>query len=148
VTDQRVEFRVIGKPATAGSKRAFAHRHTGRIVVVDDCKGGKAWRKLVQAQASSKCKFLMIGPLRIEVTFVMPRPLSHRKKDGSIAKGAPMTHTVKPDATKLLRALEDAMTGIVWIDDAQIVSQLCMKRYAEPGEDPGAYVRVANLGAP
>ena len=146
--NERVSFKVSGKPATAGSKRAFHHRHTGRIVVVDDCKGGKPWRKLVQAQATTKCRCPMTGPLRLEVTFVMPRPLSHRKKDGSIATGAPATHTVKPDATKLLRAIEDALTGIAWVDDAQIVVQYVMKRYAEPGEASGALVSIAPLGAP
>ena len=33
----RYEFFVPGKPQTAGSKRAFPHRTTGRIIVVDDC---------------------------------------------------------------------------------------------------------------
>lgn len=145
---QRIDFKVVGKPATAGSKRAFAHRHTGRIVVVDDCKGGKPWRKLVQAQANSKCSCMLVGPLRLEVTFVMPRPLSHRKKDGSLAQGAPATHTVKPDATKMLRAIEDALTGICWIDDAQIVVQHVVKRYAEQNESPGALISIAPLGAP
>jgi Holliday junction resolvase RusA-like endonuclease len=37
---------------------------------------------------------------------------------------------VMPDATKLLRGLEDALTGVVWHDDAQIVSQHVEKRYA------------------
>jgi Holliday junction resolvase RusA-like endonuclease len=143
-----VQFKVSGKPATAGSKRAFHHRHTGRIVVVDDCKGGKPWRKLVQAQASTKCRAPMVGPLRLAVIFVMPRPLSHRKKDGAIAKGAPQTHTVKPDATKLLRAVEDALTGIAWIDDAQIVEQYVSKRYAQQDESPGALIAIAPLGEP
>ena len=48
----------------------------------------------------------------------------------------------KPDATKMLRAVEDAMTGIAWLDDAQIVRQVVTKRYAECDQKPGANVTV------
>ncbi len=39
---------------------------------------------------------------------------------------------MKPDATKLVRALEDALTRIVWKDDAQVVTQVVHKRFGEP----------------
>jgi Holliday junction resolvase RusA-like endonuclease len=42
----------------------------------------------------------------------------------------------------MLRAVEDAMTGIAWIDDAQIVRQVVTKRYAEGADKPGALVTV------
>lgn len=142
MSDGIYTFFVPGKPMTAGSKRAFAHRHTGRIVVVDDCKGGKAWRKAVAYYAGTACKHALIGPLVLEVEFVLPRPLSHRRKDGSTAPGAPMYPITKPDATKMLRAVEDAMTGIAWLDDAQIVRQFVTKRYAEGDQKPGAKVTV------
>jgi len=138
----RVEFFVPGKPQTAGSKRAFPHRTTGRIIVVDDCKGGKAWRKAVQYHAGRACKAMNVGPLVMSVTFLMPRPLSHRKRDGSTAKGAPVHHIVKPDTTKMLRAIEDALTGIAWIDDAQVILQTAAKRYAKAGEEAGALVKI------
>lgn len=46
---------------------------------------------------------------------------------------APHYPAVKPDATKLVRAVEDALTGICWRDDAQIVNQDVRKRYADTG---------------
>jgi Holliday junction resolvase RusA-like endonuclease len=138
----RYEFFVPGKPQTAGSKRAFPHRTTGRIIVVDDCKGGKVWRKAVQYHAGTVCKAMLAGPLAVSVVFVMPRPLSHRKKDGTTAPGAPRYHIVKPDTTKMLRAIEDALTGVAWIDDAQVIVQTAAKRYARYGEEPGARVTI------
>jgi Holliday junction resolvase RusA-like endonuclease len=135
-------FFVFGKPATAGSKRAFAHRHTGKIVVLDDCKTGKAWRKAVQHAASVSIRSPLVGPLGLCVSFWLPRPLSHRKKDGSKALGAPEYHLTKPDATKLLRAVEDAMTGIVWLDDAQVIFQSVSKSYADGAQRVGAEVKV------
>ena len=40
--------------------------------------------------------------------------------------------TVKPDSSKLLRAVEDSLTGTVWHDDAQVVSTQVEKRYGVP----------------
>ena len=34
--------------------------------------------------------------------------------------------------TKLVRAVEDALTGLVWRDDAQVVVQTVRKRYGHP----------------
>jgi Holliday junction resolvase RusA-like endonuclease len=146
MSDGIYKFFVPGKPMTAGSKRAFAHRHTGRIVVVDDCKGGKPWRKAVAFHSGVACKHPLMGPLVLEVAFFLPRPLSHRLKDGSLARGAPRQPITKPDATKLLRAIEDALTGIAWIDDAQIVRQVVEKRYADGAQKPGALVTVYTEG--
>lgn len=146
MTAREIVFFVPGKPATAGSKRAFAHRHTGKIVVLDDCKSGKAWRKAVQHAASVEVRSPLVGPLALCVEFYLPRPLSHRRKDGSTAPGAPQYHLTKPDATKLLRAVEDAMTGIVWLDDAQVVQQLVRKAYANGNQRVGAHVKVFEWG--
>ena len=42
----KIEFTIVGKPATAGSKRAFRLK-TGRVVVTDDCARSKPWRQEV-----------------------------------------------------------------------------------------------------
>jgi Holliday junction resolvase RusA-like endonuclease len=51
---------------------------------------------------------------------------------------------VKPDASKLLRALEDPMSGIVYTDDARIATVLVAKEYARDC-DPGAFVTISLL---
>lgn len=51
-------------------------------------------------------------------------------------------HTVKPDATKLWRSTEDALTGIAWRDDAQISVQVVEKRY---GSQSGALIQISSL---
>jgi Holliday junction resolvase RusA-like endonuclease len=54
-----------------------------------------------------------------------------------------MYPTNPPDATKLLRSTEDALTGIVWKDDKLIVDQLVSKNYQRPGIYPGAKITVS-----
>jgi Holliday junction resolvase RusA-like endonuclease len=130
----RVAFTVHGVAAPGGSKRAIRTR-TGRTVVIDDCKRNPAWRSSVASAAAGQMvgRYPMLGAIELDVTFHMPRPKAHYRKDGSLKPDAPEWHEVRPDATKLLRALEDAMSGIVWGDDSQVVRQSVRKVYANEG---------------
>lgn len=150
----RVVFTVYGKPEPAGSKRAFALRKagiaTGKIAVVDDNPKGRSWKQEVAAAATAGMyeaghTLVFTGPLGIGVTFFVSRPKGHfgtgRNAD-KLKDSAPVYPTTKPDATKLLRAVEDGMSGFVWRDDAQVVEQIVSKRYGDP---PCAVVTVWTL---
>lgn len=128
-----VSFTVAGTPAPGGSKTAF-RTASGRTVVVDACKRNRSWRGSVAAAAASAMtgRQPLFGPLYLTVLIYMPRPKSHYRRD-ELRADAPYWHEVRPDATKLLRAIEDAMTGIVWVDDSQVVRQWVEKRYAGSG---------------
>lgn len=133
---------VGGKPATAGSKKAFHSKKTEKTWVTDDCKRGKEWRATIRAAAAEqrKCTKLYAGPLCLIARFTLLRPKSHYrtgKFSGSLKASAPEFPTGKPDTTKLLRALEDALTDLLWVNDAQIIVQGASKVY---GSLPGAQV--------
>lgn len=141
-----IHFFVPGIPAPGGSKRAFLHRHTGKIIVKDDAKRNAPWRAVAALEARRAMNLAgqvpTDEPLRVLVTFVLPRPRGHYgtgRKAGVLKASAPPFPARKPDATKLWRALEDALTGIVWVDDSRIVSQAVDKVY---GDQPGAVVSV------
>jgi Holliday junction resolvase RusA-like endonuclease len=51
----------------------------------------------------------------------------------------------KPDADKLARQLLDAITGVIYADDGQVVSLLCEKHYAEGDQPPRTEVEVSVL---
>lgn len=148
---------IPGIPRPGGSKKTFVPQRNGQVIrrangsvvvnVVDDAKGNKEWRRTVAAHASNVMGSdePLTGPLRVDFTFFMPRPDSHYgtgRNVGTLKASAPYYHTVKPDRTKLTRSTEDAMTGIVWRDDAQIVDGRTIKRYVKIGERPGAIVTV------
>jgi Holliday junction resolvase RusA-like endonuclease len=146
----RVVFFVEGKPQPAGSKKAFAVRrkesggwvNTGQVTVVDDNPHSKTWQAIVANEARLAMHASALdpfdGPLGLSVLFTLRRPKGHFGKKG-LLPSARLWPTVKPDATKLLRGVEDALTGIVWGDDAQVVEQSVSKRY---GEREGAQVVV------
>lgn len=137
-----VSFFVTGTPGTAGSKKFVGMSKAGRGIIIDSSgKKGKDWRNLVAstAQEAMRDRVPLLGPLSLSVVFTLPRRKADLRPDGTPRPTAPTYHTTKPDATKMLRAVEDAMTGITWNDDAQIACQSVTKRY---GDKPGAQVTI------
>jgi Holliday junction resolvase RusA-like endonuclease len=132
-----IRFQVLGRPQPAGSKRAFKHPHTGKIIVTDAAKGSRPWKQEVAATAmlATAGVPLLTGPLMLEMTFYVRRPAGHYRTGKNrhlLRDSAPAYPTTRPDVTKLVRAAEDACTGVVWRDDAQVVTQIARKRYGDP----------------
>jgi len=137
---QSIEFWVSGEPKTAGSKRAFIPKGWKRAIVVDDNPKSRDWKTDVSQAASAAYKGdLLMGPIELSLIFVRLRPAGHLAKKG-IRASAPEFPITKPDALKLARAVEDALTGIIWRDDSQIVDEHLYKRY---GAKPGVHVKVS-----
>ena len=127
-----VVFCARGIARPAGSK-TIGRKKDGSYFIRDASGSkGTAWRKVVRQEALSAMRHRTVldGPLNLTVTFFVIRPASHWNKSGLSAEGRRNPHpTSKPDLTKLLRAVEDACTGVIWKDDSQIVKQVCYKKY-------------------
>lgn len=142
VSDARaVSFVVYGTPAPAGSKRAFVRG--GRAIVTDDSRKSRPWKTLVAQRAGEVMagKELKRGPLAVTLTFTVRRPKDHYGARG-LKPGAPRYPTKKPDVLKLARGTEDALSGLVYADDSQIVREVLAKEY---GEQEGVRVLVVEL---
>lgn len=145
-----IEFKILGDAQPAGSKRAFIVKTKDggqRAVVTDANKNSKSWQHAVRTAAAEAYQGpLLEGPIRLTVEFYRVRPKKHfystKANFGQLRHDAPQYPTSKPDCTKLLRGLEDALTQQVWRDDAQIVQQLVAKCW---GERPCAIVRIEAL---
>jgi Holliday junction resolvase RusA-like endonuclease len=140
----RLVFEVHGHPEPAGSKRSV-----GRHRIIDANPNAGPWKGQVSERAAAAMRAadyaLLDGPLGLAVIFTRLRPQGHfgsGRNAGVVKDSAPGYPCVKPDATKLLRGVEDAMTGIVYRDDAQVVEQFVSKRY---GDSEGVKVTVWTL---
>lgn len=145
-------FVVLGKPQPAGSKRAFAIKRggvpTGQIAVTDANPKAKSWQNEVRCAARNVVAAsdapivwaspegpVLLGPLNVSMTFYCARPKSHYrsgKHADQLKPQAPQFPAGRPDALKLARGTEDALTGTVWRDDAQVVDLDVHKRYGLP----------------
>jgi Holliday junction resolvase RusA-like endonuclease len=138
-----IEFFCPGVPKPAGSKRGFSRVGTSRVIIVDACKGSKDWKGDVKRFAADAYQGpLLTGPLYMRLQFTMPRPRSHYrtgKRAGELRDDAPVYCMKRPDTTKLIRAVEDALSGVIWVDDALVVHQYAEKIY---GDNPGVAVLI------
>ena len=153
-----IVFTVYGKAAPAGSKKSlvptdkhgnpYRSKKTNRIVAntVDANPRSKGWKNQVANEAARHMTGpLITGPVKLELTFFMQRPLGHYgtgRNDGKLKASAPKYHTSKPDVLKLARGVEDALTAVIWKDDSYIVLESLSKEY---GERPGVWIRITEL---
>ena len=134
-----IAFTVLGDAKPAGSKRAFALRKggvlTGRVSVVDACNRSRDWKQQVASAARQAYDGpLLTGPLRVTMQFYRPRPKGHYNAKGELNKKGreSIAPTGRPDCGKLCRAVDDAITSVVWRDDAQVVAERVTKDWGEP----------------
>lgn len=138
-----IRLNAYGLPIPKGSKKLITHGRGGvrlavpRLVETEPQKVAM-WQRLVEGAAlvaigdAPRPIFDKQTPVAVRMIFRFDRPASVRRDYPS----------VKPDVDKLARAVNDALTGIVWADDSQVVDLYPRKRYCEPGESPGAYVEI------
>jgi len=76
----------------------------------------------------------------VKIRFIMPIPKSWSKKKQLAAIGQP--HISKPDIDNLIKGCFDAVNGLIWKDDNQVVDVQAVKVY---GEQPGIEMEVFEL---
>lgn len=134
---------VPGKAVPKGSTRAITRKNGVVVTVADNHDAQQAWKPVVQVYVRRSWGYRPVtaAPVAVDLDFVLPRRAS-----------APKTftppHTRKPDIDKLSRMILDALTAVVWADDAQVTRKGESKREAEPGEEPGVRIRLAVLAPP
>lgn len=125
-----VEFFVPGTPVPQGSMVPFICAGTGKARTKATNKEKlNPWRTTVSLFARGAWKKPINSPVRVSLRFVI-----NRKK--SVKRPVP---SVKPDIDKLVRAVLDGMTGVVFDDDARVVGLEATKEY---GPTPGVHVSV------
>ena len=145
-------FFVAGRPAAQGSKR-----HVGGGRLIESSRQVGPWRGTVR-QAAVKAMSGQpprTGPLEVYLRFIMPRPKSHLRQGRAQTDGwrllpsAPRQHTGKPDVDTPVRATLDALTGVCWCDDAQVVAVHAEKSYAyRATPTPGVHAIIRPVTTP
>lgn len=141
-TLDRLEITVYGKPRPQGSKRPVRHPHTDKIVLIDSSNkdgGLEAWRISIRMQAIAALNRARVRgrlPYACMTTiFMLPRPKSQAHLEWP---------SIKPDLDKLVRACFDALTGVVYEDDDDVIVQRSMKIFSQT---PGVKIVVTPMDA-
>lgn len=133
-----IELTVYGVAQPQGNKTGFVRG--GKVVMVEG-KGRPAqerfkdWRGAVASAArdwqAANPTELIDGPVYLAVTFHLPKPKSTKKRK--------TWQTSRPDLDKLIRAVMDGLTGVVWTNDSRVVHVCASKPFGDP---PRAEIRI------
>lgn len=152
-------FHVPGKPEQRGSKVTIVRynkdgspmldaRGKVRTFVSDDNKRSRAYMSAVKKAASiaMRGRELIDSPVVLSAAFYFQRTrtthyYTTKARHGELRDDAPRYHAQSPDLAKLLRCVEDAMTGVVWTDDKLVYKYRNPQRIWTEGE-PFAIIRI------
>lgn len=144
-----LRFWAPGVASTKGSTRAFVIPGKNGVkprAIITNMSGerAKTWASIVSGAALDAVNGAppIDGSLQVTLVFFLPRPQAHSTKKG-LRPNAPLWVSKMPDIDKLARCALDALTGVVFVDDAQIARLVVEKRYADGGA--GASFAVERL---
>lgn len=125
----RLLFTVYGVAQPKGSARAFIPKGWTRPIITSDNKGLRAWEDTIRAELQRVMgelepfarQTLFDAPISLSIVFRLPRPKSKPKHV--------TMPTSRPDLDKCVRGAIDALTGVLFKDDAQVVAIVARKVY-------------------
>lgn len=150
----KITFQATGTPRAQGSHVPFISKTTGKIII-PNAPLLLAWREMVEVRA----RMAMVrdgykptkGAYSLCAQFSFRRPKAHYRTgryERLLKPCVPEYHTQVPDLDKLLRAICDAMTGVVYTDDSNVcLMKNCRKLWADRHKhlNGGVYIIVQEL---
>jgi len=137
---------VYGTAAPQGSKR-----HIGNGVMLESSERVRPWRQDVRFAALEKRPpdWDMTKPMRLLLEFRFSRPQSHYGTKNGVtylkanAPAQPVSARLG-DIDKLSRAVLDALTGVAYLDDRQVIQLEASKGYLkEQDASPLTIIAIA-----
>lgn len=119
-------FEIPGTPVAKGRPR-FVNR--GRFVQTYTPDKTASYENLVKLYCPTHYK--LSGPLRAEFHFFFPVPKSVSKKKRAEMLNGMERPTKKPDLDNCIKSILDALNGIAFDDDSQVVKVVAEKWYSE-----------------
>jgi Holliday junction resolvase RusA-like endonuclease len=136
-----ITFFVPGLPVAQPRHRTRIASNGGRMLAMAYTPTNSpvnAFKAAVRLAAASACQGAPLdGPVAMTLEFCFPRPKSKRWKTRPMPR---LRHTSKPDCDNLAKSVCDALTGLVFGDDAQVCDLGVAKWIAAGDEAAGTRV--------
>lgn len=84
------------------------------------------------------------GPIDLDISFYLPIPKSTSGIKSRQMKANIIKHIKKPDIDNLAYLVTNALKGIIYADDSQIVKQTCSKFYSDT---PRTIIKVIDINS-
>ncbi len=136
-----IQFTVHGNPVAQGRPKFST---AGGFVRAYDPAKSRDYKDYVRLAAAEHAPpKLLDGPLAVMVTAYRSIPKSFSKKKAAAAEAGEIYPVSKPDADNYLKGVKDALKGVMWIDDSQVVDAYARKRYSFR---PRIEVKIRQIG--
>lgn len=122
-----ISITLAGEPRGKGRPRFV--RASGRTFTPPETRSYEAALRYAAQDVMAE-RTLLDGPLKVAVWAFLGIPASWSRKRSAAALAGREAPTKKPDADNLIKTL-DALNGVVWRDDAQIVTAFIEKRWSD-----------------
>lgn len=121
-------FTIPGPPQGKGRPRVTVRG--GHTHGYTPAKTAQYERAVRQAYNLSYCGAdALTTPIELQITAYMPIPESWPRSKKAAALAEVIKPTVKPDGSNILKSIEDALNGLAYQDDKQIVKGTFKKLY-------------------
>jgi len=128
---------IAGEPAPKGSWRSMRSKSTGKQIVVPDNPKSKPWQRLVSLLVYSEYRFRpLVGAVRVSFEFLVHRPKRHygTGRNANRLKASAPEYAIEcrgsGDLDKLVRGMLDAMEGVLYDNDKQVISFDAKREYS------------------
>ena len=139
-------FVIDGKPQGKARARTFYNPKLGRVQSMTP-ENTVLYENLVKQsfiqQADKAARWFGKEPLAVYITAFYPIPASTTKKDRQLICSGKLYPTKKPDADNVAKVICDALNGVAYGDDTQIIKLLILKAYTE--EQPRVQVCIEEI---
>lgn len=125
----RISFEVPGEPVA--KERPRTNMATGVVYTPDKTKNYEETVKWCYQMAAHGARFPDNEPLSMLVVAYRPIPKSASAKKKSLMRAGAERPITKPDWDNVGKIVSDALNGIAYRDDSQIVDARVVKRYSD-----------------
>ena len=128
-----MKFIVEGKPQGKARPRVVQNRYTGKSVAYTPIKTGNYEDLIRWNYKAAGGEYLGEKVLQVDIKAFYPIPKAFSKAKTNDAINGDMRPTSKPDCDNIVKVVLDALNGVAYYDDKQVVSVSCNKYYGDHG---------------
>lgn len=136
-----VQFFVPGKPI--GKQRPKFNRKTKNTYTPKETRDYETLvRTCYMQKYSNKEPIQAKTPVEVEIYAYFKIPKNTTKKQKVLIENNKLFPTVKPDADNVSKIILDALNGLAYYDDNQVIDLTIYKHYATTDEGVGVLVKI------
>lgn len=133
--NDRAELFVQGTPIPKARPRVTNRRTKQGFAITYTPKPTVEWERLIAVEYQRQCRGIF---------FAKEIPLKFYTE--IVCRGTGPISSIRGDWENFAKSCADALNGVAWHDDAQIVDGRAVKRRACKGERTGVYILIERVG--